>query len=273
MGQDISSFEITGLHGHKSIDIRFKDNRLILVGENGSGKTSVLRLLYYFLSGQWALLHSIRFHSLRAVFGDQKINLERTEIETGLGFDEGSMARRYPSSVRDRIRMAVQEIKLGTGFPNQIEEISERFKIPLHILVDFVHSKEDLFSKKMRDKLNQLEALRPSLATHIIYLPTYRRIEEEIHFVVRDRRIEEAYEARRRPSPGKRRSEAIELVEFGMNDVSAAIDGTLGQLKEYAREMLEKLTLGYLRDILDKKYNEVDLTKMPTLKMNLLSGY
>lgn len=46
----ITNFEIKKLHGYKNLKIKFKDNKLILVGENGSGKTSVLRIFYYFLT-------------------------------------------------------------------------------------------------------------------------------------------------------------------------------------------------------------------------------
>jgi recombinational DNA repair ATPase RecF len=46
----ITRFQIKKLHGYKNIDLRLVDNTLILVGENGAGKTTVLHLFYYLLS-------------------------------------------------------------------------------------------------------------------------------------------------------------------------------------------------------------------------------
>ncbi|MBI3754548.1 MAG: AAA family ATPase [Deltaproteobacteria bacterium] len=60
----IERFHIKGLHGHKNFDLPFTDNTIILVGENGTGKTTVLRLLYYLLSAQWGSLARYKFDEL-----------------------------------------------------------------------------------------------------------------------------------------------------------------------------------------------------------------
>ncbi len=49
----ITKFEIKKLHGYRDLEVQIQDNTLIIVGENGSGKTTVLHLFYYLLSGQW----------------------------------------------------------------------------------------------------------------------------------------------------------------------------------------------------------------------------
>ncbi len=64
MPAKIDQFKIKGLHGYKTFDLRLRDNTLILVGENGSGKTTVLRLLFYLLSGQWLYLAQYDFQEL-----------------------------------------------------------------------------------------------------------------------------------------------------------------------------------------------------------------
>ena len=38
MNKTLDRFQIVGLHGKKNIDVRFYENTLILVGENGSGR-------------------------------------------------------------------------------------------------------------------------------------------------------------------------------------------------------------------------------------------
>ena len=57
----LNFFNIIGLYGTKDIRLQFENNRLIIVGENGSGKTTVLRLFYYFISCQWNQLLNYNF--------------------------------------------------------------------------------------------------------------------------------------------------------------------------------------------------------------------
>lgn len=53
---EIKRFKINKLHGTLDFDLKFKDNTLILVGENGSCKTTIIKMLYYTLSLQWEKL-------------------------------------------------------------------------------------------------------------------------------------------------------------------------------------------------------------------------
>lgn len=48
----IKSFKVEGLHGgHNTIHLKFQDDLNILSGRNGSGKTTILKLIWYFISG------------------------------------------------------------------------------------------------------------------------------------------------------------------------------------------------------------------------------
>ena len=46
MSGQLMCFSIYNLWGEKDVHLRFCNNNLILVGENGSGKTTILRMLY-----------------------------------------------------------------------------------------------------------------------------------------------------------------------------------------------------------------------------------
>ena len=50
MAMNLTRLDVAGLHGRRSVQLDISDNRLILVGENSTGKTIVINLLYYFLS-------------------------------------------------------------------------------------------------------------------------------------------------------------------------------------------------------------------------------
>ena len=62
--KSISTFSIQKLFGLYDYKIAFQDNNLILIGENGSGKTTIMNVLFYFLTKQWEELVSINFNSI-----------------------------------------------------------------------------------------------------------------------------------------------------------------------------------------------------------------
>lgn len=50
----IQSFKVTGLHGKKDIiELKFNDDLNILTGRNGAGKTTILKLMWYLISGNF----------------------------------------------------------------------------------------------------------------------------------------------------------------------------------------------------------------------------
>ena len=60
----LKSFAIYGLFGFKNIKIPFDTESIILIAENGSGKTTILNALYYSISCKFHKLSSIDFHSI-----------------------------------------------------------------------------------------------------------------------------------------------------------------------------------------------------------------
>ena len=66
------SFKIQGLHDSKTVSIQFNNAVNIFVGENGVGKTTILNILYYLLSGNYVELKKIDF---------TKISLSLNSIE------------------------------------------------------------------------------------------------------------------------------------------------------------------------------------------------
>ncbi len=47
----IKQFQVLGLHGDRNITLDFEGHVKILVDMNGSGKTTVLNILFHLLSG------------------------------------------------------------------------------------------------------------------------------------------------------------------------------------------------------------------------------
>jgi predicted ATP-binding protein involved in virulence len=82
----LTQFQIEGLHGrNRMIDIPIRDNRLVLVGENGTGKSTVANLLYYVLTQQWRRVNEYRFSSIRVRSSDATVQITHEDIEACSG--------------------------------------------------------------------------------------------------------------------------------------------------------------------------------------------
>lgn len=78
----IESFTISKLFNRdRNISIKFKDNILILIGENGSGKTSILQCFFYALTKQWTKLLPFNFYSISITIDGREFSLLHEEIE------------------------------------------------------------------------------------------------------------------------------------------------------------------------------------------------
>ncbi|MBL0262586.1 MAG: AAA family ATPase [Leptospiraceae bacterium] len=74
---NLTNIKITKLWGSNSYDIKIKDNVLIVVGENGSGKSTILKLIYLFLSKQWERINEIQFEKIEAVIDGKSYALAK----------------------------------------------------------------------------------------------------------------------------------------------------------------------------------------------------
>ncbi|MCG7928859.1 MAG: ATP-binding protein [Candidatus Thiodiazotropha lotti] len=255
---DISRFEITGLHGFKNIDLRFRDNTLILVGENGAGKTTVLHLLYYLLSGQWSAMAKYKFEYLRLTIGNTKHIVNYSDIKDSLLRIDKKILHNLPLNVRHRV-LALLEQTEGQLPVHELEELCDHYNIPLHYLIGQL----DLFDNPRRGKPSalskKLDEIISSLGAQLLYLPTYRRIEQELNLIFKGLDERELKNRRRMLASRRNTDNYVELVEFGMKDVEFDIRKTQEELDKFARENLNTLTFSYLGDIVEKKYESVDL--------------
>lgn len=77
----IQEFEIIGLFGYKNICIVFKHNTMIVIGENGFGKTSILNTLFFLITHSYKRLLEIKFVALRLIIDNQEFFFDRHLIE------------------------------------------------------------------------------------------------------------------------------------------------------------------------------------------------
>lgn len=84
----ITRFSISKLYGHKNIDISFSKDITLLVGKNGSGKTTVLNIISSIGAGNIDFLIKYDFYELQILYvyqeENRRLNIKRVDNDTYL---------------------------------------------------------------------------------------------------------------------------------------------------------------------------------------------
>ena len=261
MNGTLDRFVVAGLHGKKNIDATLRDNTLILVGENGSGKTTFLRILFHFLSGRWFALRQFKFDYITATLGGKEVKLSYESLSKG--FER--IDQRYLASMPPNVRRRFMDWVSAHGvaeMPADLERWLHRTGIPWEAVVNQLQLFEDNPRGPRKELQAAIQFVRDSVSAQILYLPTYRRIERELESIFEGIDLDDVRRGRARLRTGESENTFIELVEFGMRDVQQAIDQALSGLRDFARENLTTLTFRNLGDVVDREYQKVGMKEI-----------
>jgi predicted ATPase len=259
------------------MEVVIQENQLVLIGENGTGKSTFVNLLYYFLSAQWGRLAQYQFESLEADYGGRSLDLTYNELQEHLTADEhltGRMARYMPRAVLRNFAPLLSGVSLDQlSQADVVERLSDDLGMPQKVARDLIadyvrHGKER--PSKVRALETQLAA---ALAGKFLYLPTYRRIEQDLRSIFGGGEGDTALK-RFREELAKRGRGAlyVELMEFGMQDVEQAISKRMSEIKDAVRTGLDGLVGTYLHDVIHGLHTSVDMQSFSQIKPNSLNA-
>lgn len=259
----LEKFTIHDLWGKKQVELRFSDNKLILVGENGSGKTSILRILYETLACKWAQLSVEDFTRVDLQFADGKplvIYKSRIQAAKDLLVDiESPTLKELPIAVR----RSLNEQASISGRDISYDQI-------IDIMDEYGYSETEAFYR-IKEKVGKVEtaklneyssAIKKRLGCNVIYLPTYRRVEKRIGYI-----NEREYFSRRtfnyRYNSGIRNfsNQSIEIAKTGMDDVEYFIQLNLDDIRRQADISASRLNYQCFKGILNKSSDSVKYNK------------
>lgn len=242
---NLASFEMYGLFGIRDIIIPFNTNVKILIGENGLGKTSVLNALYYTLTGDFWKLNSIvfdklilRFHSGNSV----EIKKEDIIFISENRRNERNTIIRHPYYRASKVSKVIHWERQQKLFDDDVTEIRRGV------------------GGNYKNILNRFEKLKAQIKKEIqediLYFPTYRRIEEELHNLG-SADIEE-----------KILDDDTRLIQFGMGDVQETFDLVLLKIKNSAIQGFSSITGEMLSQYVDGLH-EIN-TNIELEKLNII---
>jgi predicted ATPase len=93
----IKSLVVRGLHGKFDFDLDFNEDINIITGKNGSGKTSILKVIWYILSGHTELLsYELNFSYAKLFYDSHIVEVFRAGNNIEVKFD-GELSHRFMS--------------------------------------------------------------------------------------------------------------------------------------------------------------------------------
>ncbi len=225
-------FRIYGLHGRHDVSLDFAGETTIFIADNGAGKTTSLYFLQAILSGQFSKLKRFRYTKVELKFANSvefaitpkdydlsrhisalKAITQRTDLDEDQVFELVQQARHMPYEVmRDR---------------SLLMSVSRQMRLPTKImyerLIRIDHSRfieNDWAEQLDNHSINALKSyLEKEFSIDVLYLPTYRRVEQG---------IEHVFEA----DAGRGELKNSDI-HFGMKDVEQKIQSATSQIRDH----------------------------------------
>lgn len=254
----IQNFSVKKLFGRYDLSLDIKDSRLILVGPNGIGKSTVINMFYYFVSRQWSRLSAYQFEEVSITVTGRTVSISKAEMQSFHDFTESldEMPIRYRKMIdflqsRGELESFISRQRLTNADLSLFAELTgfdqdDVYRFHRNLSRRFL-TEGDLFSHRAREARDFLER---EITERILYLPTYRRIEQGLDVVFPGLEREVRRYTDREIASGRQTKSYVEIVRFGMEDVAATIKKTLDGLKENARSQFNALAGSYLRDVI-----------------------
>ena len=245
MGQ-LKEFIIYGLWEERNYQLKFEDEKLVIVGENGSGKTTVLRIFYDTLSGKWARLLRENFNKIKIKIDEDERVLAKEDLgEASLYEASAKLIEELPFSLRHQIELWDRIDFNIDGLLEMVREMESADEY--RELIDHLESKVADIPQKVRDISRWL---KNNLPYKIIYYPTYRRVEGKSDTGIKVR----GYGTRRRIRYQETENLNLEIAYSGMKDVDEIIKMNLREIEQKYNLTSAKLNMSCFKGILTQDY-------------------
>ncbi|MEN8293248.1 AAA family ATPase [Acinetobacter radioresistens] len=235
---------IENLHGYKNVKIDFDSPYLILLSENGQGKSTILRIIKSCLNLELKNLENIKFDKIIIKFteSEDKAILRKDDLD----FEFSSHAYEY---VKKRLpepefNKLMDLIKKDLSYENIIEFLKNTYTprrptIPTGAIRELIADRQRIIENDAINNFSQI--IEKNFTKKVLYLPTYRRIEqlmEELNSdIIKDKNI-----------------------QFGLQDVKNRIEEIRKNILSFSNDTMSRINSEILKKLINGlKINEEEL--------------
>lgn len=250
----IKEFCIIGLWGERNYHLKINNGKLIMVGENGCGKSTVLRIIYYTLAEKWGQLIKEDFERIRITIGTERKEFAKEQLgkpEKYLIDTDSEILSRLPLSFRRRYLDGPRNKIMAADVLEYLE--SERY--PEGMFDVEIEQLEEIASRVPESIKKISEWLKRCLNQPVLYMPTYRGIEKDPEIQERELLGRRRY---KRYSMCKLKKLKMEVSRIGMSDVDNAIHELISEIKSKYTRSSAQLNLDCFKGILTQDFQQVD---------------
>ena len=220
----LRKFTISGLHGDRNLTLHMDNGIRILIDDNGTGKTTLLSMLYYLLSGRTHRLSRFAFSQVSIEFSSgETIVFTREELVAGAQEMERFRRLRHHDRLPNQFPDSYWRILVGEAQSKPysalrehplFRRILESSDIPPRYLWEML--REAVTPERQTDPDGKLRRLTTLLPDPVLYFPTYRRVEEDLNSL--------GY-------PEREMFKDEDVIQFGMQDVKQRLDGVMQEIR------------------------------------------
>jgi predicted ATPase len=272
--------KITGFFGRKEpVFIKFKDNKLIFVGENGLGKTTIMSILCYALTSQFEELKEYIFDEIIIKINKNVIKIKKEKLLSKKEEDNDMAFQRFYIEMVENNRFGGMVVEYRNRMPYEVfvaiaravfyddkyalnRNYYFRYGSPemvqdcINAMKKFKNYYRHIYEPTQRDSKTRnnyctevSELLKKEIGdTIFLHLPTYRRIEYSPNKIFEDKIKFKEYSI-----------DNYELyVAFGMADIESAFDEMSEDLKKSFDTNIKKIQQDFAFDVLNSDYDNVN---------------
>lgn len=230
---------IKDLHGDKDLNVDIHNNCLIIVGDNGFGKTSVLNIVYSILSGNMKHLRNVNFSAVELYYKNtntgktDSIKLSRVELKV---YESLSNSSSHKKSITFNTKNSkILKHYMSNRMLDLFEDESNSYNIEgIESLFNESKSEvnlDNIFIKYEEIKV-KISIAKEKLNFQTLFLPTYRRIEQNSEYFG----LGEVDDSN---------------INFGMNDVKFAIKNITDEIIQSSINWVSKVNGDIINEIIN----------------------